>query len=189
MYLSALVDYSLSQQSSSILYGYRLLPITIDDIAESTPENPHFCVPRTSHLKDGFMDVTYADFSIAIDRSTWWLKDLLGKSTTVETLAYPGPLDLRYLILTVAASKVGYNVSENSILGFTFLHLMVRVISTFILTGGTGSLGSYLLDALASAPLVAKIYCLDRKADAEYLQVKINAERGLTTPWGTRCWD
>jgi hypothetical protein len=57
---------------------------------------------------------------------------------------------------------------------------------TVILTGSTGSLGSYLLNALAVCPQVTKIYCLNRKADASNSQAKINAARGLVSNWGTK---
>jgi acyl carrier protein len=55
-----------------------------------------------------------------------------------------------------------------------------------ILTGSTGSLGSYLLDALASAPNVKKIYCLNRRPDASEHQAATNAARGLISEWGER---
>ena len=57
---------------------------------------------------------------------------------------------------------------------------------TVILTGSTGSLGSYLLDALSNCPGVQKIYCLNRKADAESLQIDSNSRRGLVSEWGTK---
>ena len=55
-----------------------------------------------------------------------------------------------------------------------------------VLTGSTGSLGSYLLDTLASSKNVAKIYCLNRRADADQQQAKTNAARGLISEWGDR---
>lgn len=55
-----------------------------------------------------------------------------------------------------------------------------------ILTGSTGSLGSYLLDALASAPNVKKIFCLNRRVDASEHQARANATRGLISEWGGR---
>jgi NADP-dependent 3-hydroxy acid dehydrogenase YdfG len=55
-----------------------------------------------------------------------------------------------------------------------------------VLTGSTGSLGSYLLDALASSRNITKIYCLNRRADAEQQQAKTNADRGLVSDWGDR---
>jgi hypothetical protein len=55
-----------------------------------------------------------------------------------------------------------------------------------VLTGSTGSLGSYLLDVLASSKNVAKIYCLNRRVDAAQQQAKTNAARGLVSEWGDR---
>ena len=56
---------------------------------------------------------------------------------------------------------------------------------TVILTGSTGSLGSYLLDALLGETKVAKVYCLNRSSDAGERQVKSNSSRGLITSWTT----
>lgn len=50
---------------------------------------------------------------------------------------------------------------------------------TVILTGSTGSLGSYLLDALCQAANVAHIICLNRSADAAKKQAILSAQRGL----------
>jgi len=53
---------------------------------------------------------------------------------------------------------------------------------TVILTGSTGSLGSYLLDILITAPNVAKVVALNRDADGgRERQTQGNAERGLST--------
>ena len=52
-----------------------------------------------------------------------------------------------------------------------------------ILTGSTGSLGSYLLDALLKAPAVTKIYCLNRAAGSER-QAEISKSRGLGFDFG-----
>lgn len=55
---------------------------------------------------------------------------------------------------------------------------------TVILTGSTGSLGSYLLNALLDDPATAKVYCLNRSADAAPRQQKSFLEKGL--PWDAR---
>ncbi|KAL1969482.1 hypothetical protein VTN77DRAFT_8920 [Rasamsonia byssochlamydoides] len=52
---------------------------------------------------------------------------------------------------------------------------------TVILTGSTGSLGNYLLSALLDDPSTAKVYCLNRSADAASRQKKSLLEKGL--PW------
>ena len=57
----------------------------------------------------------------------------------------------------------------------------VPVIAVF--TGSTGSLGSYLLEALAASPEVSRIYCLNRGADSEERQSRLSASRGLSAQW------
>lgn len=48
-----------------------------------------------------------------------------------------------------------------------------------LLTGSTGTLGSYLLDALLRRGDVAEVICLNRTEDAAERQLKGNAEKGL----------
>ena len=52
--------------------------------------------------------------------------------------------------------------------------------ATVLLTGSTGSLGSYLLDALVKSPDIGAIYCLNRSSNAEAKQAQLNKLRGLT---------
>ncbi|KAK8119240.1 uncharacterized protein PG998_003866 [Apiospora kogelbergensis] len=52
-----------------------------------------------------------------------------------------------------------------------------------VLTGSTGSLGSYLLDTLYHSPDVSSIVCLNRGADAAFRQQKKAESRGLTSEW------
>lgn len=55
--------------------------------------------------------------------------------------------------------------------------------ATVILTGSTGSLGSYLLNSLMNQPHVRKIYCLNRSEDGQAKQKAISGSRGLATNW------
>ena len=48
-----------------------------------------------------------------------------------------------------------------------------------ILTGSTGSLGSYILLALLAKPQVAHVYCLNRAADAKVRQIRLLSEQGV----------
>ncbi|KAL9583722.1 MAG: hypothetical protein Q9203_004958 [Teloschistes exilis] len=55
-----------------------------------------------------------------------------------------------------------------------------------ILTGSTGSLGSYLLDALMRQDQVSRIYCLNRTADGMKRQTASNEARGLSADWSRK---
>ncbi len=57
---------------------------------------------------------------------------------------------------------------------------------TIVLTGSTGSLGSYLLDCLLANTQVMKVICLNRGADGESKQKKGNRSRGLIAEWGEK---
>ena len=52
-----------------------------------------------------------------------------------------------------------------------------------VLTGSTGLLGSYLLEALVSSQSVSIIYCLNHSANLKQRQTEVNASRGLTMEW------
>lgn len=52
-----------------------------------------------------------------------------------------------------------------------------------VLTGSTGALGSYLLEAFYKSELVSKIYCLNRSTDSQQRQETSSASRGLTSQW------
>ena len=54
---------------------------------------------------------------------------------------------------------------------------------TVVLTGSTGSLGSYLLDAMLSSDRVSKIICLNRGVHSEEKQKNSMASRGLISEW------
>lgn len=65
-------------------------------------------------------------------------------------------------------------------------------MSTLVLTNeladmlnilGTGSLGSYLLDTLILSSKVSKVYCLNRRPNAEEYQAEVNRSRGLISKW------
>ena len=57
---------------------------------------------------------------------------------------------------------------------------------TVVLTGSTGSLGSYLLDYLLASPQVSKVICLNRGHNSEERQKTVNISRGLISEWEGR---
>ena len=57
--------------------------------------------------------------------------------------------------------------------------------NTVILTGSTGSLGSYLLESLVRQENIKKVYCLNRAERGAERQAEVSGSRGLTTSWPT----
>ncbi|RDW77667.1 hypothetical protein BP6252_05720 [Coleophoma cylindrospora] len=55
--------------------------------------------------------------------------------------------------------------------------------ASVILTGSTGSMGSYILDNLVSRPHIKNIYCLNRATDGRKKQTESSGSRGLSTSW------
>ena len=101
---------SLAEEGS--VYGQRLIPHLIDDIAHNKGSRIYCSLAKSSKISDGFQDISYGAFANSINRLAWWIEENLGKSSTFETLSYIGPPDLRYIILTVAAQKTGYKARE-----------------------------------------------------------------------------
>ena len=56
-------------------------------------------------------------------------------------------------------------------------------LRSVVLTGSTGALGSYLLDAFLAIESISRIYCLNRALDSEQRQRNVDSSRGLRTNW------
>ncbi|KAI1108654.1 nonribosomal peptide synthetase [Nemania sp. NC0429] len=56
-----------------------------------------------------------------------------------------------------------------------------------ILTGTTGTLGSYMLDQMIRNPRVKRIICLNRSEDGEKRQARAMVERGLARDYESKC--
>ena len=94
--------------------GRRLIPAIVDQIASSDPQKPFISIPRSLNLQDGFADISYKAFADAVNKCSWWLEKELGRSKTLAPIFYIGPLDLRYLIVLLAAVKTGHVVSVDT---------------------------------------------------------------------------
>ncbi|KUJ12950.1 putative AMP-binding enzyme [Mollisia scopiformis] len=92
--------------------GKRLLSTTIDSLALTEPDRPWISVPRNDDdLSKGFTDISFKQFSNAINHAAHWLDSSLGKvASKFKAFAYEGPADARLAIITVAAAKVGRKI-------------------------------------------------------------------------------
>lgn len=94
-------------------FGKRLLPQVIDQFAANEPDRPFVYVPKGEEAHDGWRPYTFAEFANGINHMSAWLLENVGvpKPDTFPTIAYVGPNDVRYLLLTMAVIKTGYKVT------------------------------------------------------------------------------
>lgn len=98
---------------SNVHYGRRLIPHLIDERAQNGWPQPFTSIPRSSNPNDGFKDISYGQFANAINHCAWWMLGNLEKSQDCNIIAYTGPSDIRYGILTIAAIKSGLKVQQS----------------------------------------------------------------------------
>lgn len=91
-----------------------------------------------------------------------------------------GPVEKQAERLREFRAKYTANLPESS---STRSHFLPKDGNTVILTGSTGSLGSYILETLLRQTNIRKIYCLNRAEDGMEKQCRVNKPRGLTTDW------
>lgn len=89
-----------------------LLPETVVHYAETQPDKiyAHYRMSAKGD-NEGYRKITYRSLANAIDGAARWLYEELGPGEG-EILAYIGPNDARYPILTLGAVKAGYCVCE-----------------------------------------------------------------------------
>ncbi|KAK5054558.1 hypothetical protein LTR84_001449 [Exophiala bonariae] len=89
----------------------QLLNHVVDRRAREEPTAIYAEYPISSTgYEQGFLKITYADLANAINGLAWWLHNTIGPGKNFETLAYIGPLDIRYNALLLGAVKAGYKV-------------------------------------------------------------------------------
>lgn len=75
----------------SLASGSRLIHLVPDELAKAVPDHVLFSYPKTAKPRDGFVNVSSKQFANAINRTSWYLRNLLGPSTNFETVGYMGP--------------------------------------------------------------------------------------------------
>ncbi|RYC63917.1 hypothetical protein CHU98_g2299 [Xylaria longipes] len=96
--------------ASDVPYGRRLIPHVIDEIAHEEPQREAFQIPRSAEPKDGWEAISFRSYANAINRCAQKIVDICEKPPEGKfpTIAYIGPQDARYVVLMVAAVKVGW---------------------------------------------------------------------------------
>lgn len=69
----------------------RFVHLIPDELAKAVPDHPLFSYPKTAKPQDGFIDASSRYFANAINRTSWYLENLLGPPKIFDTVAYIGP--------------------------------------------------------------------------------------------------
>ena len=82
---------SIAPPVGESMYGRRLIPTVVDEMAASTPDHVYASIPRDQDFSGGLDDVTSRDLARAVNRVAFWIEDKIGRSCDFETIAYIGP--------------------------------------------------------------------------------------------------
>lgn len=86
-----------------------LLPEIIDHRATASPKRIFGYSPKSNHLEDGFVPLTYSGLAKAVNAMALWLDEELGTvhEYWTQTVPYIGASDIRYILLLHACIKSG----------------------------------------------------------------------------------
>jgi hypothetical protein len=93
----------------------RLLAATVDDRAETSPNERFAVIPQGTEISHGFRDLSMKDLAQAVNFMCWWIESTIGPAQFRETLAYMGNNDVRYFIFILACQKTGYQVRRTTL--------------------------------------------------------------------------
>jgi acyl-CoA synthetase (AMP-forming)/AMP-acid ligase II len=88
----------------------KLLISAIEEKARWTPGNTFMRYPPKHWETKGYQTISFIQWANAIDKVAYWLDSQLGGAEGSSTVAYFGPNDPRYAILTPAVIKTGRRV-------------------------------------------------------------------------------
>lgn len=87
--------------------------MVVSERAKNAPQSIWASIPKSpTDASIGFEDITFARLNYAVTRAARWMQQTLGQQDSLppKALAYIGPPDTRYIILTIAAIKTGSKV-------------------------------------------------------------------------------
>ena len=97
-----------SISNPDVQYGERLLPQIVDEAATNTPDRIVGKIAKCLDITQGFTNITMSALSRAINFAAHWIDEHLGHASPMQTFAYVGVADFRYMVVEIAAIKCGY---------------------------------------------------------------------------------
>lgn len=98
-----------SNTTPPVDYGRRIVPRLVDEMTHSDSQRPFVSVAKYMHLEEGYEDVTCSKFATLATAANGDLRATWGRGKS-DTLLYLGPLEIRYLLIVLAATKTGHVV-------------------------------------------------------------------------------
>ena len=86
--------------SNSIPYGKRLIPQIMDSLATAEPERIVFSLTMLSGNSVQFKHISASTFTKAVDKTAWWLHNLVGTPDSIKPVGYIGPRKLSNICIT-----------------------------------------------------------------------------------------
>ncbi|KAL8651921.1 MAG: hypothetical protein Q9210_002990 [Variospora velana] len=77
--------------NSSTQHGKRLIPQILDNLASAEPDRIIYSVASFSDLSHAFRHISARTFAMAVDKTAWWLRNQVGKPTSIQAVGYIGP--------------------------------------------------------------------------------------------------
>jgi long-subunit acyl-CoA synthetase (AMP-forming) len=90
--------------------GGKLFIRAIEEKAQWIPNDTFMRYPPKNWETKGYQTISWGQWAKAIDKVAYWLDSQLGKAEESGTVAYFGPNDARYAIITPAVIKSGRRV-------------------------------------------------------------------------------
>ncbi|OTA64054.1 acetyl-CoA synthetase-like protein [Hypoxylon sp. EC38] len=95
----------------------RLIHLLPDELGEAVPNHILFSFAKAADPRSGFIDVSSQMFADAVNRTSWFLSNVIGQPKCFDTLAYMGPNDIRFFLLMFGAMKMLFLSPRNNLEG------------------------------------------------------------------------
>jgi hypothetical protein len=79
------------RNEQSLEIGRRLIPQIMDDLAVAEPQRTVFSLASLSDGHAKLNPISAEKFTQSVDKTAWWLSDLVGTPGSVQPIAYIGP--------------------------------------------------------------------------------------------------
>ena len=150
---------------------------------------------RTSLFDSGFDSLQVLTLNSRVKKCMQQLGLSLDTVSSKTIYASPDVETLTSKLLSAEESRASPTMKMQDFLDTHILELPLTARTpsrhfgrhSVILTGSTGSLGSYLLDELLRDDSVGTVFCLNRKHDCENYQKRWMFARGLSFDFGVKC--